>query len=61
VLYGAWEQLVIGQWGALQLEVSPVGTSSSDFQAGLIAVRFIVALDAVVRDQKAFCAATGVT
>jgi hypothetical protein len=39
----------------LQLEVSPVGTSTGDLQAELIALRVICALDAQVRDPKAFC------
>lgn len=61
VVYGSWDQLLVASWGALQIEVSPFGTSSTDFQQGLIALRVIHALDIGVRDLKAFSAATSVT
>lgn len=61
VIYGSWDQLIIASWGALEVEVSPYGNSSSDFQAGLISLRIICTLDIGVRDVGAFCVATSVT
>lgn len=61
VIYGSWDQLIVGSWGAMQIEVAPYGTSATDFQQQLVAIRIINALDTAVRDPKAFAASTSVT
>jgi HK97 family phage major capsid protein len=61
IIYGSWDQVIIASWGAMQVEVSPIGTASTDFQQQLIALRIICALDVGVRDPKAFATATTVT
>ncbi len=61
MVYGSWDQLIVGQWGPLQVEVSPFGTSAADFQAGLVSLRILTFIDAACRDPKAFAAATSVT
>jgi HK97 family phage major capsid protein len=61
LIFGNWDNCLIGSWGALAVEVSPFGLSPGDFQAGTIALRIILLVDIAVRDPLAFAVATGVT
>lgn len=61
VVFGNWSQLIIAQWGPMEIEVSPYGNSAGDFQAGLISLRVICSLDIGLRDPGAFAIATTVT
>jgi HK97 family phage major capsid protein len=57
MLYGDWDQVVIGEWGVLQVEVNPY----ANFQAGIIGVRALVSVDVGLRYAAAFSLATSIT
>jgi HK97 family phage major capsid protein len=57
LILGDWNQMVIADWGQLEIEVNPY----ANFQAGLIGVRAIAGVDIGLRNPAAFCVATGVT
>jgi HK97 family phage major capsid protein len=57
VLFGDWQECVVGEWGVLEVEVNPF----ANFQAGIIGVRAMYSLDVAVRRPFAFSYATGVT
>jgi HK97 family phage major capsid protein len=61
LIFGLWDQLLVGTWGPIFLEVSPYGLSSGDFQSGTVALRAICLMDVACRDPQAFAVATGVT
>jgi HK97 family phage major capsid protein len=56
MLFGDWSQLVIGEWGVLQIEVNPY----ANFQAGIIGVRAMVSVDVGLRYAAAFSLATSI-
>jgi HK97 family phage major capsid protein len=55
--FGDWQEIVVGEWGVLEVEVNPY----ANFQAGIIGVRAIYSLDVGVRRPFAFSRATGIT
>jgi HK97 family phage major capsid protein/HK97 family phage prohead protease len=57
LLFGDFGQVVIGEWGVLELEVNPY----ANFQAGIVGVRALYSLDVGVRIPAAFSLATSVT
>ena len=57
LLFGDFGQLVQGEWGVLELEVNPY----ANFQAGIVGVRALYAVDFGVRIPAAFSLATSVT
>jgi len=57
LLFGDFGQIVIGEWGVLELEVNPY----ANFQAGIVGVRALYSLDVGVRIPAAFSLATSVT
>jgi len=57
LLFGDFGQVVIGEWGVLELEVNPY----ANFQAGIVGVRAIYTVDIAVRYPSAFSLATSVT
>lgn len=57
MLYGDWDQVVVAEWGVLQVEVNPY----ANFQAGIIGVRAIVSVDVGLRYAAAFSLATSIT
>jgi hypothetical protein len=57
MLYGDWDQVVIAEWGVLQVEVNPY----ANFQAGIIGVRAMVSVDVGLRYAAAFSLATSIT
>jgi HK97 family phage major capsid protein len=57
MLFGDWQELVIGEWGVLEVEVNPY----ANFQAGIIGIRAIYTLDVGVRRPFAFSLATSIT
>jgi len=57
LLFGAFDQVVIGEWGVLEVEVNPY----ANFAAGIIGVRAFYSMDIGVRYPAAFSLATGVT
>ena len=56
MLYGDWDQVVVGEWGVLQVEVNPY----ANFQAGIIGVRAMVSVDVGLRYAAAFSLATSI-
>lgn len=57
MLYGDWDQVVIAEWGVLQIEVNPY----ANFQAGIIGVRAMVSVDVGLRYAAAFSYASSIT
>ena len=57
MLYGDWDQVVVAEWGVLQVEVNPY----ANFQAGIIGVRAMVSVDVGLRYAAAFSLATSIT
>ena len=57
MIFGDWQELVIGEWGVLEVEVNPY----ANFQAGIIGVRAMYSLDVGVRRPFAFSRATSIT
>jgi HK97 family phage major capsid protein/HK97 family phage prohead protease len=57
MIYGDWQELVIAEWGSLEVEVNPY----ANFKAGIVGVRAIYSLDVGVRRPFAFSRATSIT
>ena len=57
IVFGAWDQVVMAEWGSLAIEVNPY----ANFQAGLVGVRAMYAMDIGLRVPGAFSVATTVT
>jgi HK97 family phage major capsid protein len=57
MLFGDFGQVVVGEWGVLEVEVNPF----ANFQAGIIGVRAIASIDIAVRYPTAFSAANTIT
>jgi HK97 family phage major capsid protein len=57
ILYGDWSQLVIGEWGVLEIAVN----QQANFPAGIIGVRALYSVDVAVRIPGAFSLGTGAT
>ncbi|PZP97509.1 MAG: phage major capsid protein [Variovorax paradoxus] len=57
MLFGDWAQLVVAEWGVLQIEVNPY----ANFQAGIIGVRAMVSVDVGLRYAAAFSLANTIT
>lgn len=57
MLFGDWQQLVIAEWGVLEVEVNPV----ANFQAGIVGVRAIYSVDVGLRYAGAFSSVASIT
>lgn len=57
LLFGDFGQVIVGEWGVLELEVNPY----ANFQAGIVGVRALYSIDIGVRIPAAFSLATSVT
>lgn len=57
MVFGDWQEVVVGEWGVLEVEVNPY----ANFQAGIIGVRAMYSLDVGVRRPFAFSAASSIT
>jgi hypothetical protein len=57
MIFGDWSELVIGEWGVLEVEVNPY----ANFQAGIIGVRAMYSMDVGVRRAFAFSYASSIT
>ena len=57
MLFGDWSQVVIGEWGVLEVEVNPY----ANFQAGIIGVRAMVSIDVGLRYGGAFSYSSSIT
>lgn len=56
-IFGDWQQVVIGEWGILQVEVNPY----ANFAAGIIGVRAMYTVDVGVRYAGAFSTTSSIT
>lgn len=57
MLFGDWSQLVIGEWGVLDVEMNPY----ANFPAGIYGFRAFYTVDVGLRYAASFSAATGIT
>lgn len=57
MLFGDWSEVVVGEWGVLEIEVNPY----ANFQAGIIGIRSIYSMDVGVKRPFAFSLATSIT
>ena len=57
MLFGDWSEVIVGEWGVLEIEVNPY----ANFQAGIIGIRSIYSLDVGVKRPFAFSLATTIT
>lgn len=56
-LFGSWEQVVIGEWGVLELTVNPY----QSFNAGVIGIRAMYSVDVLLRYPQAFVLSTNIS
>ncbi len=56
-IFGDWSQLVIGEWGTLEVDVNPY----ANFAAGIVGVRAFYTVDVGVRYAASFSAAASIT
>lgn len=56
-IFGDWSQLVIGEWGTLEVDVNPY----ANFAAGIVGVRAFYTVDVGVRYAASFSAASSIT
>jgi HK97 family phage major capsid protein len=57
MLFGDFSQVIVGEWGVLEIEVNPY----ANFQAGIVGVRALVSIDVGVRYGGAFSYASSIT
>jgi HK97 family phage major capsid protein len=57
MLFGDWQEIVVGEWGVLEVEVNPYAS----FAAGIIGVRAFYTMDVAVRLPAAFSYAHTIT
>jgi HK97 family phage major capsid protein/HK97 family phage prohead protease len=57
LIFGDWQETVVGEWGVLEVEVNPY----ANFQAGIIGVRSIYSMDVGVRRPFAYSRSTSIT
>lgn len=57
MLFGDWAQLIVAEWGVLEIEVNPY----ANFQAGVIGVRALMTCDIGLRYAGAFTQGTSIT
>ena len=57
MIFGNWEDLLIGEWGVLEIETNPF----ANFQGGIIGIRAIQSVDIAIRVAQSFSLATAIT
>jgi HK97 family phage major capsid protein len=57
LIFGDWQELVIGEWGVLEVEVNPF----ANFAAGIIGIRALYSLDTALRRAVAFSYSSAIT
>ena len=57
LVFGDWSQVIMAEWGSLAIEVNPY----ANFQAGIVGIRGMYAMDVGVRIPSAFAVSTAVT
>jgi len=61
LVFGDWSQLMLLEWGILEVGTDPYGVNSNLFKTGLVGIRAIWTVDAVVLQPKSFVKITGIT
>ena len=56
-IFGDWQQVIVGEWGILQVEVNPY----ANFAAGIMGVRAMYSVDVGVRYAAAFSTTSSIT
>jgi hypothetical protein len=56
IIFGAWNQLMIGQWGVVEIMTNPY--ADTDFLRGALKVRIFFTMDVQVGYEKAFTTIT---
>lgn len=57
MIYGDWSQLLIGEWGVLDIRTNPF----QNFKAGIVAIRAFWSIDTGLRHRSAFSVASSIT
>ena len=57
MIFGNWEDLLIGEWGVLEIETNPF----ANFQGGIIGIRAIQSVDIAIRVAQSFSVASAIT
>ncbi len=57
LIFGDWQELVVGEWGVLEVEVNPF----ANFAAGIIGIRALYSLDVALRRAVAFSYSSAIT
>lgn len=57
LVFGDWSQMVIAEWGVLELQVNPF----ANFKAGIIGVRAMYSVDVGIRHPESFCKIESIT
>jgi HK97 family phage major capsid protein len=60
-IFADWSQLLLLEWGVLEVGTDPYGVNSALFQKGLVGIRAIWTTDATVLQPKSFVKVTGIT
>ena len=61
LLFAEWSQLLMLEWGVLELGADPYGANSALFTKGLVGLRAIWTVDALVLQPKSFVKVTSIT
>lgn len=61
LIFGDWSQLVLCEWGLLEIGVDPYGSDGGLFKKGLIGLRSIWTIDPVLLHVESFCKVVSIT
>jgi HK97 family phage major capsid protein len=61
LVFGDWSQLVLCEWGILEVGIDPYGGDSGKFRKAMVGLRSIWSIDAVVLHAESFCKITSIT
>jgi hypothetical protein len=59
-IFGDWSQVIVGEWGVLELSTSP-SAESGDFAKGISTLRAMYSMDVAVRHAGAFSITSSIT
>jgi len=58
LIYGSWDEVVIGEWGVLELDLDRGGTR---FNTALVGIRAMYMVDVMLRYPQAFVVSTNLS
>lgn len=61
LVFGDWSQLMVVNWGILEVGTDPYGANSTLFKTGLVGIRSIWTCDLIVLHAESFQKITGIT